>query len=247
MSDKPAIIVAGLHKNYGNFAALTDIDCTVAAGESIVLCGRSGSGKSTLLRCFNGLEFGDRGSVEVLGTNITEEARILSYIRRRTAMVFQDFALFAHLTALENVTFALIHVHGYSRTAAVERANACLTKVRMDVHSGKYPSQLSGGQKQRVAIARALAVEPDILLFDEPTSALDPESVGEVIDVMSSLAAEGRTMLTVTHEMGFAREASRRILFMERGQLVEDSPSAEFFNAPRSEQARNFLSTLLRA
>ncbi len=247
MTEQPAILVRDLGKDYHGFTALHDVNCAIHPGESLVLCGRSGSGKSTLLRCLNGLEQADRGTVEIFGVTITEEARILRYIRRRTAMVFQDFALFAHLSAIENVTFALIHVHGLSRAAAGERAQACLAKVRMEAHAAKYPAQLSGGQKQRVAIARALAVEPDILLFDEPTSALDPESVGEVIEVMSALAAEGRTMLTVTHEMGFAREAASRILFMERGRIVEDSPASTFFDTPRSPQAKQFIATLLHA
>lgn len=247
MDTAPAIKVEGLGKDYRGFTALADICLEVRHGESVVLCGRSGSGKSTLLRCLNGLEIADRGRVEVLGVALTEEARILRYIRRRTAMVFQDFALFAHLPAIENVAFALVHVHGLKRPQALERAQACLAKVRMDGHGAKLPAQLSGGQKQRVAIARALATEPDILLFDEPTSALDPESVGEVVEVMSALAAEGRTMLTVTHEMGFAREAASRVLFLEAGRLIEDAPSATFFASPKSPEAASFLSTLLRA
>ena len=243
----PILKVENLGKDYRGFTALSGISFAVREGESVVLCGRSGSGKSTLLRCLNGLETTDRGRVELFGVALTEEARILRYIRRRTAMVFQDFALFAHLSALENVAFALVHAHGMKRPAALERAAACLAKVRMDGHGAKRPAQLSGGQKQRVAIARALAPEPDILLFDEPTSALDPESVGEVVEVMSALAAEGRTMLTVTHEMGFAREAAGRVLFLEAGRLIEDTPSAAFFTAPDSAQASAFLSTLLRA
>ncbi len=247
MPEEPVVRVGGLGKDYRGFTALRDVNCTVRAGESIVLCGRSGSGKSTLLRCLNGLEQADRGTVQIFGVTITEETRILRYVRQRTAMVFQDFALFAHLSAIENVAFALVHVHGQSRAKAHEQAMDYLARVRMEAHAAKYPSQLSGGQKQRVAIARALAVEPDILLFDEPTSALDPESVGEVIEAMSALAREGRTMLTVTHEMGFAREAASRILFMENGRIVEDSSASAFFEAPRSPHAQQFLATLLHA
>lgn len=244
-ADTPAIRVRGLSKRYGAFVALREVDLAVRRGETVVLCGRSGSGKSSLIRSLNGLERADGGSIEILGVALTDERRILRHIRRLTAMVFQDFALFAHLTVLENVMFAPVHALGQPRAAAVAAAMALLERVRLADQAHKYPREISGGQKQRAAIARALAVDPEIILFDEPTSALDPEMVAEVLEVMRSLARDGRTLLVVTHEMGFAREAASRIVFMDQGRIVEDRPCAEFFAAPATPQARAFLATLL--
>jgi general L-amino acid transport system ATP-binding protein len=240
-----AIEMSGVHKWFGDFHALRGIDLTVRRGERIVVCGPSGSGKSTLIRCVNQLEQHQQGRIIVNGTELTSEPRQLESIRRSVGMVFQSFNLFGHLTILENCTLAPIWAAGVPRAEAEERAMRLLERVRIRDQAHKYPAQLSGGQQQRVAIARALCMNPTIMLFDEPTSALDPEMVKEVLDTMLSLAEEGMTMVVVTHEMGFARQAADRIVFMDEGQIIESASPMEFFTNPRHERARTFLSQIL--
>lgn len=235
----------GVNKWYGGFHALHDINLTIATGERVVICGPSGSGKSTLIRCVNALETVDEGSVRIDGTVITGDGSDAAAARRATGMVFQQFNLFPHMTILENCTLAPRLVRKQSRAEAEACARRYLERVRIADQADKYPSQLSGGQQQRAAIARALSMEPTILLFDEPTSALDPEMIKEVLDVMTGLAADGRTMLCVTHEMGFAREAADRVLFMDAGRIVEDRSPRDFFADPRSERAKAFLGQIL--
>jgi ABC-type polar amino acid transport system ATPase subunit len=231
-------------KMFGHFKALDDVDLRIGKGEKIVICGPSGSGKSTLIRCVNGLEHLQEGSVEIDGRPV--QAKLGStQLRRDIGMVFQHFNLFPHLTVLKNCTLAPMKVLGLSRQEAEGRARKMLEKVRIGEQADKYPSQLSGGQQQRVAIARALCMQPQLMLFDEPTSALDPEMVKEVLDTMVGLAAEGMTMVCVTHEMGFARQVADRIIFMDKGRIVEEAPPAEFFAAPKHERSREFLSQLL--
>ncbi len=235
-----------VNKWYGqDFHALRDIDLQVAQGERIVICGPSGSGKSTLIRCINRLEEHQQGRLVVDGVELSDDVKAIDAIRRQVGMVFQQFNLFPHLTVLENLTLSPIWVGKVPRKEAEERALQQLERVRIAEQAHKYPLQLSGGQQQRVAIARALCLKPKIMLFDEPTSALDPEMIKEVLDVMAELAAQGITMLCVTHEMGFARAVADRVVFMDQGQIVEQNTPDEFFSHPRSERARDFLSKIL--
>jgi general L-amino acid transport system ATP-binding protein len=239
------IEMRGVSKWFGEFQVLKNIDLTVAQGEKIVLCGPSGSGKSTLVRLVNGLEPYQAGRVVVDGIELGEDPKAIEAVRREVGMVFQSFNLFPHLTALENLTLAPVWVRRMPRREAEEVAMLLLERVHIAEQAHKYPAQLSGGQQQRVAIARALAMRPKIMLFDEPTSALDPEMIKEVLDVMIELAGEGMTMLVVTHEMGFARTVADRVAFMDRGEIVESGPPAQFFAAPKTERARLFLSQIL--
>ena len=242
---KALIEIRDLHKFYGAFEALRGIQLDIAGGEVVVVVGPSGSGKSTLIRCINLLEDYQRGEVLVDGEKVVR-GPALARVRAEVGMVFQSFNLFPHLTALANVALGPLRVRHMSRAAANERAHALLARVGLADHAHKFPAQLSGGQQQRVAIARALAMEPKVLLFDEPTSALDPEMVGEVLDVMQSLAHTGVTMVIVTHEMGFARRVANRIVFMEGGQVVEQAPPDQFFSAPREPRTRAFLQAILQ-
>ncbi|MCX7646827.1 MAG: amino acid ABC transporter ATP-binding protein [Rhodobacteraceae bacterium] len=241
----PAIEITGLHKSYGGFQALRGIDLTVARGERVVVCGPSGSGKSTMIRCINQLEEHDSGTIRVLGTVLDGRLASLDEIRREVGMVFQQFNLFPHMTVLENCTLAPMLVRRLPRAEAEATAMRFLEKVRIPEQAQKYPAQLSGGQQQRVAIARALCMEPQIMLFDEPTSALDPEMIAEVLDVMVTLAQEGMTMVCVTHEMGFARKVADRVIFMDRGEIIEAAPPGQFFSAPQNDRTRQFLSQVL--
>jgi general L-amino acid transport system ATP-binding protein len=241
-----AVEMAGVHKWFGEFHVLKDINLTVMRGERIVICGPSGSGKSTLIRCINGLEEHQRGRVVVDGVELTRDVRSIETVRHDVGMVFQQFNLFPHLTARENCTLAPIWVRGMPKREADEIATHYLTRVRIPEQADKYPAQLSGGQQQRVAIARALCMSPKVMLFDEPTSALDPEMIKEVLDVMLELAREGMTMIVVSHEMGFAREAANQMVFMDDGQIVEMNQPDEFFERPRHERTRLFLSQILR-
>ena len=241
----PAIEIQDLHKWFGDFHALRGVDLTVQAGERIVICGPSGSGKSTLIRCVNQLERHQRGAIIVNGVEATANPKTLDAIRREVGMVFQSFNLFPHLTVLENCTLAPIWVGKARKAAAEETAMALLERVRIPEQAHKYPGQLSGGQQQRVAIARSLCMNPKVMLFDEPTSALDPEMVKEVLDTMVRLAEDGMTMLVVTHEMGFARQAADRVIFMDQGQIVETADPATFFDHPRHERTRAFVGQLL--
>mgnify|MGYP001459950188 FL=1 len=241
----PAIEITGLDKFYGSFHALKGIDLCVAKGEKVVICGPSGSGKSTLIRCINQLEEHDSGAIRVFGTALDDSLASLDEIRREVGMVFQQFNLFPHMTVLENCTLAPMLVRKTPRPDAEATAMRYLEKVRIPDQAQKYPGQLSGGQQQRVAIARALCMQPEILLFDEPTSALDPEMIAEVLDVMVTLAQEGMTMVCVTHEMGFARKVANRVIFMDKGEIVEEAAPEAFFTAPRSERTRLFLSQVL--
>ena len=241
----PAIEVRDLHKWFDAFHALRGVDLTVEVGERIVICGPSGSGKSTLIRCINQLEHHQRGSLKVHGVEVTAEPRKLQAVRRDVGMVFQSFNLFPHLTVLENCTLAPVLVGKVAKAEAAERAMRFLERVRIPEQAHKYPGQLSGGQQQRVAIARSLCMNPSVMLFDEPTSALDPEMVKEVLDTMLTLAEDGMTMLVVTHEMGFARQAANRVIFMDEGQIVETAPPDTFFSAPSHPRTRAFLGQLL--
>jgi polar amino acid transport system ATP-binding protein/general L-amino acid transport system ATP-binding protein len=242
---QPVVVMRDLKKWYADFAVLNGIDLEVRKGERIVVCGPSGSGKSTLIRCINGLEEYQAGKLIVNGTEIGTNGSGVDTVRKETGMVFQGFHLFPHLTALENCMLAPMRVLKKNKVQAREQAQALLERVGMAAKAGHYPSQLSGGQQQRVAIARALCMNPQIMLLDEPTSALDPEMVKEVLDVVLGLAESGITLLCVTHEMGFARQAADRVIFMDRGQIVEQAAPDEFFKAPKSERARQFLSQIL--
>jgi general L-amino acid transport system ATP-binding protein len=245
-SDAPMIVMDKVNKWYGDFHVLTDIDLTVARGERIVICGPSGSGKSTMIRCINRLEEHQAGKIVVDGVELTNDVRKVDAVRRDVGMVFQHFNLFPHLTVLENLTLAPIWVRKTPKAEAEATAMKYLERVHIPEQAGKYPGQLSGGQQQRVAIARALCINPKIMLFDEPTSALDPEMVAEVLDVMIKLADESNvTMLCVTHEMGFARSVADRVIFMDRGQIVEQNTPEEFFNHPQNERTKLFLSQIL--
>jgi general L-amino acid transport system ATP-binding protein len=244
-SPDAAVDITGLHKWYGEFHVLADINIKVGLRERIVICGPSGSGKSTLLRCINGLEEFQRGEVVVDGMPLTKDTRRIDAIRREVGMVFQHFNLFPHLTVLENCTLAPIHVRGEQRKFAEERAMALLERVKIPEQAAKYPGQLSGGQQQRVAIARALCMGPKLMMFDEPTSALDPEMVKEVLDTMVQLAVDGMTMLVVTHEMTFARQVADRIVFMDEGQIIEINAPGEFFANPQHERTKLFLGQIL--
>ncbi len=244
-TDDPIIEFAGVNKWFGEFHVLRDINLRVAKGERIVICGPSGSGKSTLIRCINRLEEHQQGRLVVDGTELSDDLKAIDAIRRSVGMVFQQFNLFPHLTVLQNLTLAPMWVGRVPKKLAEERAMQQLQRVRIAEQAGKYPLQLSGGQQQRVAIARALCLTPKIMLFDEPTSALDPEMINEVLDVMIELAGLGITMLCVTHEMGFARSVADRVIFMDHGQIVEENTPDEFFNHPKNERTRDFLSKIL--
>jgi polar amino acid transport system ATP-binding protein len=235
-----AVRMEGVDKWYGTFQALKDIDLTVASGERIVICGPSGSGKSTLIRCINQLEVIQKGRIVVDGIDLSGRKNI-DAIRHEVGMVFQQFNLFPHMTVLANCMLAPMKVRHVSRKEAETTARRYLERVRIPEQAQKYPAQLSGGQQQRVAIARALCMNPKVMLFDEPTSALDPEMVKEVLDTMIDLAEEGMTMLVVTHEMNFARGVADRVIFMDRGEIVEAAPPEQFFNDPRHERTRAFL------
>ena len=241
----PIIDMRGVNKWFGQFHVLKDIDLSVGKGERVVVCGPSGSGKSTLIRCINRLEQHDEGAIVVDGVALDEDTKNVAAIRREVGMVFQQFNLFPHLSALENCALPQIRARGTSRAEAEAKAMEYLERVRIPEQAAKYPGQLSGGQQQRVAIARSLCMEPKIMLFDEPTSALDPEMIKEVLDVMIDLAHSGMTMICVTHEMGFARKVADTMVFMDSGRIVERSPPAEFFAAPRSERTKLFLSQIL--
>jgi polar amino acid transport system ATP-binding protein len=230
-----------VHKSFGDTPVLQGVSMGVSRGEVVCLIGASGSGKSTLLRCINGLESYDRGKVEVEGRRVDSKSRAIREIRTEVAMVFQRFNLFPHRTALENVMEGPLYVKKEARSVVEERAKRLLARVGLEDKERSHPSQLSGGQQQRVAIARALAMEPKAILFDEPTSALDPELVGEVLAVMRALADEGMTMLVVTHEMGFAREVADRVVFLDRGAILEEGPAREVLTSPREERTRDFL------
>ncbi len=243
---EPIIIFDKVNKWYGNnFHVLRDIDLEVAAGERIVICGPSGSGKSTLIRCINRLEEHQEGRLVVDGTEMSDDIKAINQIRRKVGIVFQQFNLFPHLTVLENLTLAPMWVGKMPKKEAEERAMQQLERVRIAEQAEKYPLQLSGGQQQRVAIARSLCLTPKIMMFDEPTSALDPEMIKEVLDVMIELAGQGMTMLCVTHEMAFAKAAADRVIFMDQGQIVEQNSPHEFFDNPRNERTKDFLSKIL--
>ena len=245
MENDPIIRIAGLHKWYGELHVLRDVNLTVHKGERIVICGPSGSGKSTLIRCINRLEEHQRGRVVVDGIELTNDVKNIEKIRTEVGMVFQHFNLFPHLTIVENLTLGPIWVRKTPKREAEEAALYFLEKVHIADQAKKYPGQLSGGQQQRVAIARSLCMKPKVMLFDEPTSALDPEMIKEVLDVMKDLAHTGMTMIVVTHEMGFAREVARRVVFMDEGMIVEEAAPDEFFTAPKTERAKAFLSKIL--
>ncbi|WP_222864000.1 amino acid ABC transporter ATP-binding protein [Pigmentiphaga aceris] len=241
-----AVRIAGMHKWYGQYHALRDINLSVRAGERVVICGPSGSGKSTMIRCINRLEEHQEGTIEMNGTPLDDDLRRIDEIRSEVGMVFQHFNLFPHLTVLENCILAPMWVKKQSRRDATATAMHYLERVRIPEQAGKYPGQLSGGQQQRVAIARSLCMNPKVMLFDEPTSALDPEMVKEVLDTMASLADDGMTMLCVTHEMGFARRVADRVVFMDQGSIVEINTPDAFFAAPQHERSRAFLAQLLQ-
>jgi glutamate/aspartate transport system ATP-binding protein len=242
---EPMIQINNISKWYGQFQVLTDCTTAVAKGEVIVVCGPSGSGKSTLIKCVNGLEAFQQGDIIVKGTSVGDPKTDLPKLRSHVGMVFQHFELFPHMTITDNLSIGQIKVLGRSKEEAHEKSAKLLERVGLTAHAHKHPGQLSGGQQQRVAIARALCMDPICMLFDEPTSALDPEMVNEVLDVMVELAKEGMTMMCVTHEMGFARKVSNRVIFMDQGRIVEDAPKEEFFGTPRSERAQQFLSKIL--
>jgi len=242
----PAISLDRVNKWFGAMHVLRDVSLDVALGERVVVCGPSGSGKSTLIRCINRLETHQEGHILVDGTELTDDVRALDAIRREVGMVFQSFNLFPHLTILENCTLAPIWVRRMPKREAEELAMEYLNKVKIPEQAKKYPGQLSGGQQQRVAIARALCMKPKIMLFDEPTSALDPEMIKEVLDTMVALADTGMTMICVTHEMGFARQVADRVVFMDRGEIVELGAPEEMFNNPKTERLQLFLSQILR-
>ena len=239
------IRLTGVNKYFGDYHALTDINLDIPAGQVVVLLGPSGSGKSTLCRTINRLETIDSGEIYIDGVRLPEEGKDLAALRSEVGMCFQQFNLFSHMTILDNVTLAPMKVRGMSRKDAEEEAHALLRRVGIDAQADKYPAQLSGGQQQRVAIARSLAMRPKVMLFDEPTSALDPEMINEVLDVMASLAAEGMTMVCVTHEMGFAKKVANRVLFLADGRIVEDSTPDKFFSDPESDRAKDFLAKIL--
>jgi general L-amino acid transport system ATP-binding protein len=244
-SSEVMIELAGVNKWYGDFHVLRDINLSVHRGERIVICGPSGSGKSTLIRCINRLEEHQKGKIAVENIELTNDVKNIDQIRREVGMVFQQFNLFPHLTVLDNCCLAPIWVRKMPRAEAEKAAMKYLERVRIPEQANKFPGQLSGGQQQRVAIARSLCMNPKIMLFDEPTSALDPEMIKEVLDVMVGLANDGMTMLCVTHEMGFARTVADRVIFMDRGEIVEMAEPKEFFANPRSERTKLFLSQIL--
>ena len=239
------ISIQNVSKHYGTFQVLTDCSTEVKKGEVIVVCGPSGSGKSTLIKCVNGLEPFQSGSITVDGISVGDPKTNLPKLRSRVGMVFQHFELFPHMSITDNLSIAQIKVLGRDKDEATAKGLKLLDRVGLKAHADKFPAQLSGGQQQRVAIARALAMDPICMLFDEPTSALDPEMINEVLDVMVELAQEGMTMMCVTHEMGFARKVANRVIFMDKGQIVEDDAKDAFFGNPRSERARQFLAKIL--
>ena len=239
------ISLRNVDKFFGTFQALKNINLTVRKGERVVVCGPSGSGKSTLIRCINRLEEHNAGTITVNGPELTDDVKNIDAVRREVGMVFQDFNLFPHMTVVKNLMLAPKLVRKASRSEAYETAMRYLERVKIPEQADKYPSQLSGGQQQRVAIARALCMNPVIMLFDEPTSALDPEMIAEVLDVMTDLAREGMTMICVTHEMGFARSVADNVVFMDEGEIVEMNPPREFFDNPKNERTRLFLSQVL--
>ncbi len=241
----PLVVLTGVDKYFGPLHVLQDINLSIHKGEVVVVLGPSGSGKSTLCRAINRLETIQSGSITIDGKTLPEEGKALANLRADVGMVFQSFNLFAHKTVLENVTLGPVKVRKKSAGDARQRGMELLKRVGVDSQAEKYPAQLSGGQQQRVAIARALAMDPKVILFDEPTSALDPEMVNEVLDVMVSLAKQGMTMVVVTHEMGFARKAANRVVFMAEGQIVEEAPPEDFFTNPQTERAQDFLSKIL--
>lgn len=241
----PVVRFEQVDKYYGSFQVLDNIDLTIEEGEVVVICGPSGSGKSTLIRCINGLESFDAGTLTVLNQELGTSTSQLRQIRREVGMVFQSFNLYPHLNAIENITLAPRLVKGVKQGNATSRAHELLARVGIADKADKYPDHLSGGQRQRLAIARALALDPKVMLFDEPTSALDPEMIAEVLEVIIELARSGMTMLVVTHEMGFARRVADRVLFMDKGVIIEDSPPDIFFNNPRDERTQRFLSKIM--
>ncbi|MFE7193233.1 amino acid ABC transporter ATP-binding protein [Kitasatospora sp. NPDC057541] len=241
----PLVVLRNVNKHFGALHVLQDIDLEIHQGEVVVLIGPSGSGKSTLCRTINRLETVDSGTITIDGRPLPAEGRELARLRAEVGMVFQSFNLFAHKTVLENVVLGQVKVRGIAKDKAVATAKELLDRVGVGAQAAKYPAQLSGGQQQRVAIARALAMNPKVMLFDEPTSALDPEMINEVLEVMRRLAADGMTMVVVTHEMGFARSAANRVLFMADGRIVEQNTPEAFFTAPRSDRAKDFLSKIL--
>ena len=242
---EPLVVLSGVNKHFGSLHVLKDVDLTVDRGEVVVVIGPSGSGKSTLCRTINRLETIDSGSITIEGVPLPAEGKQLAQLRAKVGMVFQSFNLFAHKTVLENVTLGPVKVKGVKKSEAEARGKQLLERVGIASQADKYPAQLSGGQQQRVAIARALAMDPAVMLFDEPTSALDPEMIGEVLDVMTDLAKDGMTMVVVTHEMGFARRAADRVVFMDHGQIVEQATPEQFFAHPESDRAKDFLSKIL--
>ncbi|MBW1595468.1 amino acid ABC transporter ATP-binding protein [Streptomyces sp. JJ38] len=242
---EPLVVLDNVNKYFGALHVLQDIDLTIARGEVVVVIGPSGSGKSTLCRTINRLETIDSGSITIDGKPLPDEGRELARLRSDVGMVFQSFNLFAHMTVLQNVTLGQLKVRRTPKAEAEERARALLDRVGVGNQADKFPAQLSGGQQQRVAIARALAMEPKVMLFDEPTSALDPEMINEVLEVMQQLARDGMTMVVVTHEMGFARSAANRVVFMADGRIVEEATPDQFFSNPRSDRAKDFLSKIL--
>lgn len=245
MAGQPLVVVDTINKHFGDLHVLRDVSLTVDRGEVVVVIGPSGSGKSTLCRCINRLEPITSGSITIDGVALPEEGKALARLRADVGMVFQSFNLFAHKTILQNVTLGPIRVRKLSKDAARERGMKLLQRVGIAEKADNYPAELSGGQQQRAAIARALAMEPKLMLFDEPTSALDPEMIKEVLDVMIELAAEGTTMVVVTHEMGFARSAAQRVAFMDGGRIVEIASPDRFFSHPETDRAKDFLSKIL--
>jgi len=241
----PLVVVDKVNKSFGDLHVLKDVDLTVDRGEVVVVVGPSGSGKSTLCRCINRLEPVDSGTITIDGVPLPEEGKALAKLRADVGMVFQSFNLFAHKSVLQNVTLGPIKVRGLSKGEAKERGMHLLERVGIAEKADRYPAELSGGQQQRAAIARALAMEPKVLMFDEPTSALDPEMIKEVLDVMVELASEGKTMIVVSHEMGFARSAAQQVVFMDGGRVLEMSPPEQFFAQPKTDRARDFLSKIL--
>ncbi|HVR65083.1 MAG TPA: amino acid ABC transporter ATP-binding protein [Verrucomicrobiae bacterium] len=245
ISNDVMIRLDGVHKWYGQFHVLKNINLTVNKGERIVICGPSGSGKSTMIRCINRLEEHQKGRIVVDNIELSHDLKHIEQVRREVGMVFQHFNLFPHLTVLENLTLAPIWVRKMPKADAEAAAMKYLERVKIPEQAAKYPGQLSGGQQQRVAIARSLCMNPKVMLFDEPTSALDPEMIKEVLDVMVELARSGMTMICVTHEMGFARTVANRVIFMDRGEIIEENEPEEFFNHPRSDRTKLFLSQIL--
>jgi glutamate/aspartate transport system ATP-binding protein len=240
------ITISNVSKWYGKIQVLKNCSTDIAKGEVVVVCGPSGSGKSTLIKCVNGLELFEEGTITVDSISVGDPKTKLPKLRARIGMVFQHFELFPHLSVIRNLSLAQIKVLGRDEKASIENGTRLLDRVGLHEHANKFPGQLSGGQQQRVAIARALAMDPIAMLFDEPTSALDPEMIQEVLDVMVALAKDGMTMIVVTHEMGFARKVANRVVFMDKGEIVEDAPTANFFGKPRSERAQLFLSKILQ-